>query len=134
MTEVLLALVLMSGDVYSLGQCIQGEMGPFFPDNRDVVGAWIGHTMMNRVESPWFPNDTRSAVEEGCHGYVNVTHPDPWALALALRSLNGEDVTNGCFFFLSETDLKNHGWSSEKSVREFTGRDVSFHFFREWVE
>jgi len=139
MKEVLLSLALiLSAQAEStdyLARCIQGEIGPFFPANRDVVGLWIGHVMLNRVSSRWFPNDIPSVVMRGCRGYANVEEPDPWATSLALRAQGEEDSTGGCYFFLSGDDLRNHGWSGKSSVKDFYGvRGSSFHFFKKWVE
>lgn len=138
MTQVLLLLslvpVLLRPDAYWLARCIQGEVGGVLHD-RETAGLWVGHTMVNRTQKPWWPDDVEEVVKDACHGYVNAPAPDPWALALALRTLSGEDLTDGALFFLSGHDLKVHSWHESRSFKYFSGpRGFSLHFFKVWPE
>lgn len=139
MTQVLLLLslipVFLRPDAYWLARCIQGELsGNFYIGDRDTVGRWVGHTIVNRSQKEWWPGGVEGVVKDACHGYTNAPTLEPWAVALALRAMTEPDPTDGALFFLSGHDLRAHGWSGD-SIGNFIGaKDFSFHFFKEWPE
>ncbi|SHF94896.1 LysM peptidoglycan-binding domain-containing protein [Ornithinibacillus halophilus] len=69
----------------------------------------IGAVIMNRVNSPLFPNDVKEVLFEKSYGYYQFTpaetgvihsaQPNAQHFEAAQRAINGEDPTNGALFF-----------------------------------
>ncbi len=69
----------------------------------------IGAVIMNRVESPLFPNTVKDVLLEKSYGYYQFTPaatgaiykavPHEENIEAAKRAINGEDPTNGALFF-----------------------------------
>ncbi|WP_226376910.1 LysM peptidoglycan-binding domain-containing protein [Oceanobacillus halotolerans] len=69
----------------------------------------IGAVIMNRVESPLFPNNVKDVLFEKSNGYyqftpaetgsINTAKPNAQNMEAAKRALDGEDPTNGALFF-----------------------------------
>ncbi|WP_102029063.1 LysM peptidoglycan-binding domain-containing protein [Salirhabdus sp. Marseille-P4669] len=69
----------------------------------------IGAVIMNRVESPLFPNTVKDVLLEKSYGYYQFTPaatgaiykavPNEENIEAAKRAINGEDPTNGALFF-----------------------------------
>jgi len=136
------ALALMSQpseDVLFLARAIQGEGAGLFPD-RAMVGLWIGHTAVNLYQSNWQGGRWASVADAVCdrfHGWVNVTEPADWALAIARAALTEDDITGGAQAMLSLADLHAHGWPlrDDLLLRAFTAEDGrQLIFYRTWAE
>lgn len=120
-------------DVLYLARAIQGEGAALFGDCRDEVGLWIGHTAMNRMAKPWWPDTMVGVVSSAFHGYVNVLRPARWAVHLAQQAMErDEDLAEGALFMLSGKDLEDHGWSSSSAHQAFVSDGNEFYFFRTW--
>jgi hypothetical protein len=120
-------------ETWFLARAIEGEGAGFF-ENWEEVGSWIAHTAINRAMQEWWPDTVKEIVISAFHGYVNCKEPQERFLELAERELDsGVDVAQGCFFMLSGTDLRHHGWSSEKTIKVFKSDEGhELHFSREW--
>ncbi|NIS82306.1 MAG: hypothetical protein GTO14_19340, partial [Anaerolineales bacterium] len=93
-------------DVILLARAIEGEGAALFGDRRDEVGMWIAHTALNRAAKDYWPDSVGEIVKAAFHGYVNVTVPESWAIALALGSMErSRDWADGALFMLSGRDL-----------------------------
>jgi hypothetical protein len=115
-----------------LARAIEGEGAGLF-ENREEVGTWIAHTVLNRVVSPWWPDTVQGAVVSGFHGHVRVSRPADWAIALAREAMAREgDLAQGAVFLLSGEDLRAHGWRAEGAIRCFEQGPHTLCFFREW--
>lgn len=115
-----------------LARAIEGEGAGLFAD-RDEVGAWIAHTVLNRVASPWWPESVEEVVLGGFHGYARVARPLRWATDLAVEALaREEDLAQGALFVLSGEDLRIHGWAADGAIRVYRQGGRSLYFFVEW--
>lgn len=123
-----------------IARAIQGEGAGLFGNDRDQVGLWIGHTVMNLYNAKWqggrweTPGDV---VTSRFHGYVNVIEPEAWAVNLARLAMVQGDITGGAVAMLSGDDLKAHGWPSRNDIllRAFvapTGQQLRF--YSTWAE
>lgn len=139
------ALVLLAppadADVLMLARAIQGEGAAAFGPQRDEVGLWIGHTVLNLYEAPWqagrWPT-VADVVLDRFHGHVNVLEPADWALAIAHSVLRCDrDPTCRAQAMLSLADLQAHDWPVREDIliRAFTTADGrQLRFYRTWAE
>lgn len=115
-----------------LARAIEGEGAGLF-DNREQVGTWIAHTVLNRVDSSWWPNTVEAVVVAGFHGHVRVSDPADWAAELAREAMGRRvDRARGALFMLSGDDLEARGWNAEGAIRCFEQGEYALCFFREW--
>jgi hypothetical protein len=129
---VVLAARRAHSSVLYLARAIEGEGAGVF-ENREEVGTWIAHTVLNRLESPWWPDTIEKVVVEGFHGHVRVSRPSGWAVELARKAMTRQgDVAEGAVFVLSGDDLGAHGWRAEGALRCFEQGAYGLCFFREW--
>lgn len=118
--------------VHYLARAIEGEGAGLF-ENREQVGTWIAHTVLNRVESSWWPDTVEAVVVAGFYGHVRVSDPADWAIDLAREALaRKEDQAQGAMFMLSGDDLETRGWSAESAIRCFEQGEYALCFFCEW--
>ena len=116
----------------SLARAIEGEGAGLF-ENREQVGTWIAHTVLNRVDSSWWPNTVEAVVVAGFYGHVRVSEPADWAVDLAREAMGRqEDQAQGAVFMLSGDDLETRGWSAEGAIRCFEQGEYALCFFLEW--
>ena len=115
-----------------LARAIEGEGAGLF-ENREQVGTWIAHTVLNRVDSSWWPNTVEAVVVAGFYGHARVSKPAGWAMDLAREAMGRkEDQARGAVFLLSGDDLQMRGWSAESAIRCFRQGEYALCFFREW--
>jgi len=82
-------------DLYDLSRIMQAEKGPCWPDMFIMA---IGEVVLNRVESPEFPDSIHEVIyqpgqyEPAEDGSLEYTHPDENTVRLAMRLLQGERV------------------------------------------
>ena len=118
--------------VHYLARAIEGEGAGLF-ENREQVGTWIAHTVLNRVDSSWWPDTVEAVVVAGFYGHVRVSEPVDWAMDLARQALvRKEDQAQGAMFMLSGDDLETRGWSAEGAIRCFEQGEYALCFFCEW--
>jgi len=118
--------------VLYLARAIEGEGAGLF-ENREQVGTWIAHTVLNRVDSSWWPDTVEAVVVAGFYGHVRVSEPADWATDLARKAMGRkDDQAHGAIFMLSGDDLEARGWSMEGAIRCFEQGEYALCFFCEW--
>ena len=141
MLNVLLLLGLLLGqnepatsdEVLWIVRAVGGEVG-VMGEHRHLAGMWVVHTILNRVESEWFPNNIESVVRQGYAGSHMVDMPHAWAFealtsALTQRIEEG-DPTSGGLFLIGGLDLTGcMDWSSHRGSLKRDGWDFSVHMF-----
>lgn len=122
--------------VVMLARAVQGEGAGLFGDQRDEVGTWIAHTVLNRVEHERWSSDIEEVITEpgGFHGYVNVEEPAPWAIGIALAAVRRQrDVTGGALYMLSRHDLEDHNlFAGHALLHQFNEGRWGLYFFTKW--
>jgi len=119
---------------YHMAKAIQGEVG-VLSDLKTRAGTWVVHVILNRQDSPWFPDDIQAIVDQGFYGAETILAPSQWAyeaidLALLERSW-GYDPTAGSLFLLGGIDLTPEAdLSSRVGYLEFG--PFSVHAFADW--
>ena len=154
--DVLTAYAILGGalaqltdpDILIVARAIQGEGCGLFP-NRDEVGRYLAHTIMNRWGKSWWryidgkPCTFEERVTKDWHGVANVEIPEQWAVDIArevveARRAGGPDGGEGSLFMLSLEDLQAHPYWLERAEamqpHKFIAENgAELWFFREWV-
>jgi len=121
-----------------MARAMSGEQGGVFPaEMRDEIGLWVAHTILNRIQSPAYPNEPEAVVRQGFFGHVKATDGDMltrmYHLAFQVvitRTLANHDVTDGCYFMYSLHDLEKLGKSSDMASKCFQNGEWGLCFFR----
>ncbi|WP_138417238.1 LysM peptidoglycan-binding domain-containing protein [Aquibacillus sediminis] len=90
----------------------------------------IGAVIMNRVESPIFPNNVKDVLFEKSYGYyqftpaetgaINNATPNAQNIEAAERAIQGEDPTNGALFFYNP-DKTSSSYLKSRTVSTIIG-------------
>ena len=85
----------------------------------------VGAVVLNRVESPYFPNTVREVIyQPGAFTAVNDRQirlePDEEAYAAAQAALNGQDPSNGALFYYNP-ELATDRWIKTRTVVKTIG-------------
>ncbi len=121
---------------FALAQAVQGEVGAM-GEHRQETGTWIVHVALNRVASPWFPDNIVSVVQGGFYGAATIPQPSPWAFdvvdfAVSQRAAN-HDPTQGALFVLGGLDILScMDFSKRVGYLKRDGWDFSVHLFSTW--
>src|SRR5690606_27200723 len=93
----------------------------------------IGAVIMNRVNSPLFPNSVKEVLFEKSYGYyqftpaetgaIHTAEPNAQNYEAAERALNGEDPTNGALFFYNP-DKAQSAYLESRTVSTTIGNHV----------
>lgn len=116
-----------------LARAVQGEISVMGKE-RERTGAWVVHVALNRVASPWFPNDTETVIKQGFAGARVVDDPESWAQAIVCQALHQKtDPTNGALFVFGGLDINEcMDWSSHRGSAYREGWVFSVHMFAQW--
>lgn len=90
----------------------------------------VGAVILNRVNSPLFPNSVKEVLFQISNGYYQFTPAQTGALNnatptqqnidAALRALNGEDPTNGSLYFYNPSKTSSQ-WLKSRTVSTVIG-------------
>ncbi|MCP8616284.1 LysM peptidoglycan-binding domain-containing protein [Salirhabdus salicampi] len=117
---------LSQEDIEWLAKMIYSEARGESLEGQIAVGAVI----MNRVESPLFPNTVKEVLFEQSNGVyqftpaktgsINTANPNGQNMEAAMRAANGEDPTNGSLYFYNP-DKTNSQWLKSRTVSTVIG-------------
>lgn len=134
----LLSSTTFSDSILWMARAMDGEQGECFPaEQRDHIGSWIGHTILNRLLSSSFPNDIESIVREGFFGHIHASHNLSTMYRLAGHVIVNHivfntDFTDGALFMFSLDDLERLGASKDLAVACFEHNGYGLCFFKEY--
>ena len=89
----------------------------------------VGAVILNRVLSPYFPDDLRSVVYQPgqfspvSNGQINL-HPNRTAYRAARAALKGQDPTRGACYFYNPRTAENRWWFKSREVVVKIGNHV----------
>lgn len=134
----LLSSATFSDSILWMARAMDGEQGGCFPpEQKEHIGEWIGHTILNRLLSPNFPNDVESIVRGGFYGHVHAgpNLSEMYHLAghvIVNHIIFDIDPTDGAVFMFSLDDLEHHGLAKSEAIKCFKHDEYGLCFFKKY--